>query len=178
MSRERHETTEQKTREQALAAKVERAHKVKLQSLSSINAHYGIIDYLACALTPPYAAKAWIELKCRYIRFGDFSTIMLSVGKWAEGVKLAQATGIPFVLVFEFTNGVWRYKFKPEHLPQIRTEFGGRTVATRDDGDIEPVVHIPIALWEHVDVPAAELMPERKPEVVENTIDPAVEYPF
>lgn len=93
-------------------------------------------------------ATAWAEVKCRNNPSTRYPDLMLSILKWNVGVGLSIHTGLPFILVAGFDDGVFWYRYKPDHTIPIR--WGGRTKNTRDRADIEPVAHIPIPLFTKV----------------------------
>jgi len=80
------------------------------------------VDY---ALTVEGMIKSWAEIKCRGKRYDDMH---LSLHKWMAGVELSRRTGLPFVLVYAFNDGiVWRRV----DTDQPELTIGGRT----DRGD-------------------------------------------
>jgi len=85
---------------------------------------------------------AFLEVKCRQHRFGQYPTLMLSAAKWQAGCALAETYHIPFGLVIGWQDGV--YWCRAQNDPSIRLEWGGRSTQTRDSADIEPVVHVPV----------------------------------
>lgn len=113
--------------------------------------YYKHIDYLLYSATNS-RARAWVEIKVRRHNYGRFPTLLLSSLKWAEGLKLSQATGIPFWILIRWENGLFGYAAKQADVDsgQVWLEYGGRTTQTRDEGDIEPVMHIPIKLFHPV----------------------------
>lgn len=89
--------------------------------------------------------KAWLEVKCRSYPSTRYSTLMISVLKWETGTLHAKATGLPFIIAIEFADGIKYYRYKESD--EVRFTWGGRTRTTRDESDIEPVVHIPLDLF-------------------------------
>lgn len=181
MSRERFETEQDRKNQVALAEGVERLMDWRLKDLSKSNAHYNL-DYVATRRGSRQAC-AWIEIKARDHVFGTYPTIMLSAGKWRDGVTLAESSGLPFYLFFGFTDGVYRYRFDRVHLMSDRAanvvtfEWGGRTKDERDEADWEPVAHIPVKLWERVELPPAPVR-EKAPFEVDAPVPGVVEHPF
>jgi hypothetical protein len=89
--------------------------------------------------------QAWLEVKCRNYPSHRYPTLMISVLKWETGILHAQATGLPFIIAIEFNDCIKFYKYSNEH--KVAFKWGGRTKTTRDQSDIEPVVHIPMELF-------------------------------
>ena len=171
MSRERFESPEDRANQTELARDLRRTWGWIFRDLSASNSHYNL-DYFA---TAPGSSQgcAWVEVKVRHHKFGTFPTIMLSAGKWIEGCRASRETGLPFVLFFRFTDGVWQYVYDPKHVvspltvklglvnpqqPLVTFEWGGRTTNDRDEADVEPTAMIPVALWKKV-----ELAPPEEP---------------
>lgn len=126
MSREQFETTEDRARQEVLRGALERTFKLKLKPLA--NAHY-TLDFFAYD-PKGCVGKAWVEVKCRNIAWGQYDAIMLSAGKWRDGVTFSQTSGLPFILFFQFKGGeVYRYLFNPKH---IGTEFDQERRANAD----------------------------------------------
>lgn len=167
--RERFETAADKTRQVKLAKDVERTMGWSLRPL--MNGHYSL-DYFA-AEPGTSRGKAWVEVKCRNIKWGSYPTIMLSAGKWRDGVSLAMTTGLDFWLFFRFREGdVWSFRYPGREAPttaphptdfgplgEVWCEYGGRSNDDRDGQDTEPVMHIPLKLWQPVQVVEATPQP-------------------
>ena len=84
---------------------------------------------------------AFAEAKRRHCSIGKYDTIMLSLGKWSELVKLNESTRRPVVFVVRFDDALGSVLIRPSQHEDLR--WGGRTRNTRDAADIEPVIHIP-----------------------------------
>jgi len=145
LSRPAYETADDRTREQACADRMlsrlgEGAILIKL------NGQYSGLDRLALR---PGKKPIWLEIKCRAVSREQYPTLMLSVAKWQAGVEMAEATGGLFVVVAAYKDGDCAYTYRREHVEQgtVRVEYGGRTLHTRDAGDVEPVVMIPKSLF-------------------------------
>lgn len=152
--RQRFETAEDRQRQDAIARALKRTYHWVLRSLDASNAHYSL-DYFATSTSG--IGQAWVEVKERRHVFGTYVSVILSAGKWREGTEFSRASGLPFLLFFQFTDGLYRYEFRPQHIQEaVRFDWGGRTSDARDEADAEPVVHIPLALWTKVDVPPEE----------------------
>ena len=84
--------------------------------------------------------RAWAECKRRYHQYGKYDTLMLSLGKYREGRQLCLDTGMPFLLIVEWDDGI-RWMRASADMPAIG--LGGRE-DRNDPDDIEPCVFIPI----------------------------------
>ena len=114
------------------------------------NAHY-VLDYCGYEASTTKII-GWFEIKCRNMSWGQYDTIMLSLGKWREGLQYFFSTGVPFYFVVSTYDGVFQYKQSMIDVKhgRIICEYGGRTEKTRDAGDVEPVMMIPIDLFEKI----------------------------
>jgi hypothetical protein len=115
-------------------------------------------DYLmqkyACAYTPseklaPFdgylrkpdgALAAIIEIKTRKNNKNKYPTYMLSANKWEVGRRVADNLGVPFLLVVQFTDGVYVTKLKANYP----ISQGGR-YDRNDARDVEPCIFIPMS---------------------------------
>lgn len=84
--------------------------------------------------------RAWAECKRRYHRFGQYDSLMVSLGKYREGRQLSLDTGMPFLLIIEWDDGI-RWMRASSDMPPIG--IGGREDRS-DPDDIEPCVFVPI----------------------------------
>lgn len=113
MTRPAYETATHRAAQAKLALALERHFGIKLKPLK--NAHYSL-DYFACD-AKTRVGRGWVELKCRNTRWGQYDAVMISAGKWRDGVTLAESTGLPFGLWFEFADGsVHGYVYDPKHV--------------------------------------------------------------
>lgn len=87
-------------------------------------------------------AHAWIEVKCRNNPKDQYPDLMISVAKILEGIKTSQMTGLPFVLVIEWTDVVGTLRI--HNTDGFKMGWGGRD-DRGDAQDQEPVFHIPTA---------------------------------
>lgn len=96
---------------------------------------------------------AWMEIKIRQISLSTFPTIILSSKKINSGLKLCRHLWQPvltnpkplkFLFLIRCLDGDWFTELTEEAVSQYDVTIkGGRTSQTRDEYDIEPVVHIP-----------------------------------
>ena len=85
-----------------------------------------------------------VEYKRRKHNHGDYSTVMISAHKLDHIETLG-----PLYFLIQWDDK-WGYaELTEEHRKTVK--IGGRTVQTRDSGDIEPVAHIPISQFEVVE---------------------------
>jgi len=115
-------------------------------------------EYLGVGIksTPKYCAYDWevygsakgepllaiAEFKRRRKPRGAYPTLMISADKIMRCRACAAERGVSFWLVIEWDDGlgIW-----DDDGRELESEMGGRTFATRDAGDIEQVVYIPVA---------------------------------
>jgi hypothetical protein len=124
-----------------------------MQKVSDINAHYSVLDYFGFG--PGGKLVGVFEIKCRNVIWGAYpvdETILLSAGKWNACVEYSRNLGVPFYLVVSCFSGTYEYKADIADVEsgKIFCLWGGRTDKTRDKGDVEPVMHIPIGLFAKV----------------------------
>jgi hypothetical protein len=131
--RPRYETEDDLRREQFVADRLMEAASITLFKLPD---SYG----------PDFFHKhRIIEVKCRKHSSDTYPTLLLALRKWRDGLFLAHLISGQFVVAVGFTDGIFTASVDPKNLPTYEIVVGGRTRQTRDDGDIEPVVHIPIS---------------------------------
>lgn len=84
---------------------------------------------------------AWVEIKDRNCRSTDYSEAVLNLDKWLAGENLSDKTGLPWLLVQRYKDGIY-FADNATMAVYKRIAYGGRTHCTRDDCDIGPVVMI------------------------------------
>jgi hypothetical protein len=136
-ARPRYETEANKKREKACVKKLNGAWRRRLRKLP-FSYH---LDY---ALVQGEKVIVWLEIKGRSHSFATYDTLILSMLKWRTGIEWFRATGCPFVVVAALTDGNFYYVFREEDAYSFDITYTGRTKQTRDEADIEPVVHIPM----------------------------------
>jgi len=127
------------------ALAVEKAWGADLIKLSMKNK----IDFLLKNKTGK--PRAFIEIKNRTCNRGQYPTYMLSLDKWVAGLSLQLYTQLPFILVVSWADEIGYVKCL-KTLKDTTIDIGGR-VDRGDAQDIEPVIHIPIHLFETLVVP-------------------------
>jgi hypothetical protein len=90
-------------------------------------------------------ASAVIEYKRRFVESSQYETIFLSLGKWNAGMDFVIKNNLAFVFVAEWNDKIGYLAVTEPPKESFQIGFGGRTVQTRDSGDIEPVIHLPIS---------------------------------
>ena len=88
---------------------------------------------------------ALVEIKTRKNASNKYPTYMLSANKWRNALHLANEYRVPFMLVVEFTDGVYATKIKSDYL----IAKGGR-VDRNDSMDIEDCIYIPMSEFKRV----------------------------
>lgn len=145
MTRQRYETPQDVERAYACA----RDFAVRINyEIWRLSGQYERLDYL---LLPKRSGDlpVWLDVKCRSHSYGEYPTLILSAAKWREGVTMAQTTGGHFAVLVRYLDADYAYVYDPLDVKagKIFLSWGGRTVHTRDRGDIEPVMEIPITLF-------------------------------
>ena len=138
-----YENAETLSAEQHTAFAIQAAWGVDLHKLP-ISYH---VDYAVCRQNSK-DILGWLEVKKRDADFNTYPDIVLSVLKYNAGRSMAMTTGLKFVFAIELTDGIFMAELQEEPVPPI--EYGGRTTKTRDSGDVEPVVKIPMARFEAI----------------------------
>jgi hypothetical protein len=133
--------------QEALAAYLEKHWQCRIFKMQQ----YEVVDY-AMLNQHNYGIRAWVEFKARKITCNQFSTIFISLHKWERGVFRALLTKLPFYVVVGCLDDgmVICYKFERQHMGTFYVEWWGRTKRGMDDPDVEPVIHIPIELFQPV----------------------------
>lgn len=89
----------------------------------------------------------FVEVKHRFVNWGQFPDIMLSLSKFTAASQLYEVTRKPCLFVVGTEDGQVHYTQLQNIDPGMTLKFGGRTTNTRDQADIEPVYHIPNHLF-------------------------------
>lgn len=93
------------------------------------------------AVNPQGKVIGWAECKRRHTGKDSYKTFIISLGKALAGLELYEQTGIPFLIIVEWNDGLGYYKLK--EIDSASIEVGGR-FDRGDAQDIEPLLHIPI----------------------------------
>jgi hypothetical protein len=130
----------------------ERIEHVWKCALHKLPAFYQV-DFVATSNEDDSFIIGWLEVKCRSHALAKYPTVLLAASKWLKLVELARDTGLPSFFVAAFTDAVLYLDVGKaiEAKGLFRYRWGGRTVNKRDDQDVEPVVHIPIALMTRIE---------------------------
>lgn len=88
---------------------------------------------------------ALVEIKVRSNASNKYPTYMLSAGKWREAIKMCKQENFHFMLVVEFTDGIFAAKVKDDY-PIAK---GGRR-DRNDARDIEDCIYIPMSEFKKV----------------------------
>lgn len=83
--------------------------------------------------------SALVEIKTRRNASTKYPTYMLSAYKWRNALQLANTHRVPFMLVVEFTDGIFATKMRSDYP----TAAGGR-LDRNDPMDIEDCIFIPM----------------------------------
>lgn len=88
---------------------------------------------------PDNILSAVVEIKTRKNTHDKYPTYMLSAQKWQKGLEIAAEYGVPFMLIVQFTDGVYGVRLKKNY----ETKVGGR-FDRGDAKDIEECIYIPL----------------------------------
>ena len=98
-------------------------------------------------------AVAWVEIKNRNFHWGKFPTIILSMGKCLAMRSLSETSGLPAILAVSTLDHIhWARIDNRQWVPR----WGGRVCQTRDPADIEPVIEIPLEMFQQVHFSSAD----------------------
>lgn len=88
----------------------------------------------------------WVEIKCRKVARDVYPTLILSAHKYINAMQMRNMFDIPLLIVVRYTDGLYFWEVDGRKLD---VRHGGR--ADRGDWqDVEPVVHIPVELFEKI----------------------------
>ena len=126
------ETREDQKREERVAGFLEGAWNVTCHKLpTSYSLDYWIESKEKCY---------WCELKCRTFTSDKYDTFILSVNKLRKGASYTRSTGIPFIVVYAMTDGLFYHEWDDKHEYDIRMNISPEA---KYDDDNEPYAHIP-----------------------------------
>ena len=138
MSRKFYETKENLDNERRVADILESKWNCKLKKVS----YKLMVDFAICV---DELIKGWVEIKCRKISYHYKPLYMISMHKINFARQQARETNTPFVLVVEFTNGIYYWVDKGEKL--ILKWGGINKKYVRDEQDREPCYYIDLELF-------------------------------
>lgn len=99
------------------------------------------LSFVDCKLTNPDGSiAALVEIKTRTNASTKYPTYMLSAHKWRNALHMANEYRVPFMLVVQFTDGIYAAKIRNDY----EIAKGGRT-DRNDLMDIEDCVFIPMS---------------------------------
>lgn len=95
---------------------------------------------------------AWVEIKIRKPASTAHTTIFFNADKWADSICRAWGTNLPFHFVVYFMEDkkLWYYTY--DHHHDIGVAWAGRTTRGPDDRDVEPVMLVPVQLFQDTSV--------------------------
>ncbi len=107
------------------------------------------LDYICL---DPYSRRpfGYVEVKCRNMTWGQYPDVMLSVGKATAARRLQAVTGMGSRFVIATKDKILWASFNDFIGNASLVRMGGRTLDTRDSADIEPVFHIPNAMFKEI----------------------------
>jgi len=99
------------------------------------------LSFVDCKLTnSDGVVAALVEIKTRTNASTKYPTYMLSAHKWRNALHMANEYRVPFMLVVQFTDGIYAAKIRNDY----EIAKGGRT-DRNDLMDIEDCVFIPMS---------------------------------
>jgi hypothetical protein len=126
------ETIDDQKREERVAGYLEGAWGVTCHKLP---VHYSL-DYWIESKDRCY----WCEVKVRTFSIDKYESLILSVAKLKNGASFAQATNVPFIVVFAMTDGLYYHKWDQNHQYEIMMNL---SQSPEYDDDNEPYAYIP-----------------------------------
>lgn len=66
------------------------------------------------------------EIKCRYVYFGKYPDLLLSLEKYDNCSRIAKEKSVPFFVIAKFDDCVGAYKAIPEDRSVFEIKLGGR----------------------------------------------------
>jgi len=137
-------------REDMVAALLAEAWGCKVKKLGG----YDTVDRL---LIKDEKVKGVVEIKCRDVQFLVYPTLYLSVRKYIDLMRWANATrSLPF-FVWGLNDGLYYWRLS-QRLDGIVCDIKGRTDRGLEN-DLEPILQIPNALIKRVGPPSQEPAP-------------------
>jgi len=141
--RKMYESKEDLSNEASIAEKLSQTFKCAFDKMPI---SYGL-DFM---VTKQNQVIGVCEVKRRHMAHDKYPSFMISLLKFNKGLDFHYRNKLRFSLVIEFDDGVYRYVFKDGDQDKIKIEFSGRTTQTRDSADLEPVVQIPVSMFQKV----------------------------
>ena len=86
----------------------------------------------------------WCEVKCRTFAFDKYDTLIISTNKLRKGSSFALATGVPFIIVYAMTDGIYMHEWDKDATYDVRMNVSDNPTY---DEDNEPYIHIPQEDW-------------------------------
>ena len=134
----KYETPADKEREEFILQVATKQWGLEAQKLSAVNYK---VDYV---FHTKGVIQCFVEIKDRTAsgKLSSFSTVYIGLAKVLAGTLLARHTGVEFVFIVKFEDGIFFHTFKDEDSFPVRVK--GSYYEQRCDFDIEPIVEIPV----------------------------------
>ncbi len=90
----------------------------------------------------------FLDVRIRKFPHNQFPTVMLPLSKILRGVEIQNATGIPFVLAVQFSDGVWYCRpgdMLMDSLTNVHIDNRNKTAKPGVMQEIEPQVMVRIS---------------------------------
>ena len=98
----------------------------------------------------PQRPLGFVECKRRNIYWNQYPDIMISLSKLIAAMNMEVATGLVTNFVVKANDALMWCRLNDAGGREDWVRMGGRTSDTRDDADIEPVIHIPVCEFSEV----------------------------
>ena len=141
--RQMYESSSDRSNEQSVAARLAAAWGGTYEKLPiSYRMDYAVVKGGEIA--------AFVEVKSRHMTWGQYPTVMISMSKVLTAANYYNTLGLHTMFVVSTTDGRLHYtRLSDIHL-HAKLVHGGRTVQTRDGGDVEPCYMIPNAQFSEI----------------------------
>lgn len=144
MSRPIYEDSESLGNEREAAKRIERRWNCTLHKLPRSYE----VDF--AATRPGTGVIAWVEYKCRKMRWGQYPDIVVSARKVDALIRMSRLCGKSFFVVEDEAGEIRYARIDGQHWDGF-VEVGGRTRQTRDSADVEPVVKVMLERFKFLD---------------------------
>ena len=115
-----------------------------LEGLWGVSCHKLPVSYSLDYWIESIEKSYWCEVKCRTFAFEKYDTLIISTKKFRKGSSFALATGVPFIIVYAMTDGLYMHEWNKDSVYDVRMNVSDNPTY---DEDNEPYIHIPQEDW-------------------------------
>ena len=151
--RPRNETRQDLDREQRAASYIAEMWGAKLDKLGEVKYRVDWALFTEYEMLPwrEHKMLAWAEYRYRDVQRLQYRTFMLAADKWHQLRALSKESGLPSIMFVEwFDDGLFYLNCGQVSSDNIIYLRGGNKTRGQN-GDIEPMVHIPVGLFRKVE---------------------------